>query len=136
MRGITIVLLSVGSVGCARGDMLLTTYFESPQQQESVLARIDPVSGSVEAIGLTGTRVISSLAYDSSTAILYGVGRRETDEVPVLLRIDIETGATAEVGETGYDHISGMAYDASTDTLYASGWNGDFAGGSALYEVN
>lgn len=119
-----------------RGDILLTTYYESFQQQESVLAQVDPVTGAVKEIGPTGARVISSLAYDSSSDTLYGFGRRDADEIPVFLRIDIQTGATSEIGEVVDDQILGLAYDESTDTLYAASWNREVPGGSALYEVN
>ena len=90
----------------------------------SRLVTIDPPTGIVFAIGVTGQGPISGLAFDATTGTMYGVtgGGGASD----LVTINLATGLAAVVGSTGVTTLGsleiapdGVLYGAAT--IRASG---------------
>lgn len=110
-----------GLVYDALNDALYTVEWST-----GLLLRLNPTTGSVTPIGLTGSSNVSSLAFDSSTRTMYAtaMGRH-------LLRIDLATGEGSLVGAMNGPGLGSMAFDAGTSTLY--GIEDPFAG---VYSIN
>jgi len=91
--------------------------------QLSSLYRIDPATGAGTLIGPTGYRGISGIDFHPQTGELYGIGRRQSDDVLVLLRINTTTGAATEVGPLGAPvdvfRVPDISFRQSDATLFA-----------------
>ena len=66
----------------------------------ATLYSISPTTGAATAIGSTGFTQVGAVDM-SQAGVLYGVGRRTSDNTVVLLTINPVTGAGTEVGSTG-----------------------------------
>jgi hypothetical protein len=83
----------------------------------STLATLDPTTGVVSAIGLTGVDPLSGLAWDSSTATMYAV---DGGPGPAnLYTVNLATGAVTPVGNTGLQ--LGSLQFGPDGQLYAGG---------------
>ena len=56
---------------------------KSDGQAISFLYRIDPATGAATLIGSIGYRGVSALDFEPATGVLYGVGRRVSDDAAV-----------------------------------------------------
>jgi hypothetical protein len=83
----------------------------------SYLVTVDPQTGVLAIIGLTGFGPISGLAYDHATGTMYGVlgGGAPAG----LITIDLNTGAGSIVGPTGLDRIGSIRF--GTDGILYGG---------------
>lgn len=94
------------------GDTLYGSFF-SPTPQDGVatptsLVIVDQATGALTVIGDMDFSPVRGLAYDESTATMYGVGSAppqagapEGVQSDFLFTVDLATGATTPVGETG-----------------------------------
>lgn len=103
---------------------------------DSNLVTIDPATGAIlSTIGATGF-VISDLAVDPTTGVLYAsTARAATTNARSLIRIDKTTGAGTLIGPflVGDQTMAGLAFDAS-GTLY--GWASRRTGPASFYDAN
>ena len=100
------------------GPTLYGTYFEIESQiSGSALAVLDPSTGMIIPVGLTGVEQISGLAYDPATDTLYGIagGPGPAD----LYVLDRTTGQATVIGNTGFQ--AGSLEIAPDGRLYAGG---------------
>lgn len=100
--------------------------------EPSHLMILDPETGSATDIGPTGQGPISGLAWDPSTATMYGVTGGAAGYGPSkLVTIDLDTGLATVIGETGIT-AGGLAFGPD-GLLYAGGNNRD---GGNLYSID
>lgn len=103
---------------------------------DSVLITLDPTTGAVlSTIGQTGF-VISDLAVDPTTGVLYASTARAALANPnALIRIDTATGAGTLIGPfaVGDQTLASLAFD-SAGTLY--GWESRRTGETSLFDAN
>ncbi len=82
------------------------------------LVRIDPITGSAIVVGAFGTTLMHSLAFDSSSGILYGASKNDAS----LYRIDTTSGTASRIGSIGVfgfaGQVTGLAFDSRNNTLY------------------
>jgi hypothetical protein len=79
------------------------------------VARIDPASGAVTAVGQFGNGLSSSGDLVAVGGIMYGIsatgaGGADASANNVLLRVDVATGAATVVGPIGFGQVWGLAY--------------------------
>ncbi|WP_346861406.1 T9SS type A sorting domain-containing protein [uncultured Draconibacterium sp.] len=109
------------------GDTLYGAYIESPNGA-SMFAKLDPWTGAVTNIGLTGVGPLSGLAYDESTDVLYGC---QGGGGTFLVSIDRNTGVAAPVGDMGVN-LGSLEYH--NGIMYGGGGQSPFTG--KLYSIN
>ena len=69
----------------------------------------------------TGLGGFRSLAYDSSTDILFGISTQDDS----LYTVNRTSGLATLVGAVGFNIVYGIEYDSSTDTLYGADASSD-----------
>ncbi|MEJ2721663.1 MAG: T9SS type A sorting domain-containing protein [bacterium] len=100
--------------------------------EPSHLMTLDPETGSAVDIGPTGQGPISGLAWDPSTATMYGItGGAAAYGPSKLVTVDLGTGWATVIGETGVS-AGGLAFGPD-GLLYAAGNNRD---GGNLYRID
>ncbi|MFG0304674.1 MAG: hypothetical protein ACF8Q5_00520 [Phycisphaerales bacterium JB040] len=92
------------------------------------LVAIDPPTGATTVIGSLGIKSVSSLAYDPTTATLYG----HSDVEDSLLTIDTESGEVQIIGPTGHDGMPAMVFDPDSRRLFGA----TTLAGAALHEID
>jgi len=103
---------------------LLGTAHSGQAPVPSTLYRIDPTTAAATTVGPTGFNSVSAIDLDPTTGLLYGVGKRQSDNESVLITIDPATGAGTEVGPTGVgafqigSNFSDISFRESDGTLF------------------
>jgi hypothetical protein len=111
-----------GPVGC--NYFLVGTAHSGQAPVPSTFYRIDPTTAAATAVGPIGFDSVSAIDLDPKSGILYGVGRRPSDNESVLITIDPATGAGTEVGPTGVGafqvgfNLSDISFRESDGTLF------------------
>jgi len=103
------------------------------------LYSINYSTGKANLIGNLGFTLMHGLAYDVSTATLYG--SQGYDEGDGLYEIDVTTGEATLIGHTGFFHsdhrntVGGLAVHPETDVLYGA-VSGPASNWGALIEID
>lgn len=116
-----ITLLGVWQLSSpATAGTIYTTYLtDTSEGTQSVLAVVDPVTGLVSEIGLTGADRVGALTYDPIGGRLLGLGRNEFGDSS-LYEIDTASGIATEIGALGANiGAGGLAFHTGHNTLYA-----------------
>src|SRR2546426_61545 len=86
------------------------------QDNQSILYRIDPLTGSAILIGPVGLERVSAMDFHPVTRVLYAIGMRFG--APMLCTINLTTGAATLIGQTIGHRVQDISFRNADSILF------------------